>query len=300
MDLVRFDREAAMIKSIFVPTSGSDTDDAVFATALAVARPLSAHLDFYHSRLTVCEAAARSTPVQFCVGAALTNALGDLRQEDENLSEKAVNHFDVFCASHGIAVRCAPTIANDVSAILTQETDHSEERLLLNARHSDMVVLGRQRHLDRMPYNLIELLLLGSGRPVRIASTVPPATVMGTIVVGWKETPESARALGAALPLLQAAQRVVLVNIAEERDAAPRELDHLVHRLAWHGIAAESQQITHLSKPTGKHLLRVAEGFGANLLVIGGYGHGPTREAAFGGITRTVIEGADFPVFLLH
>ncbi len=117
-----------MPKRIFIPTGGSDADDAVFATALAVARPLSAHLGFYHSRPTVYEAAARSPPVQFCVGAALTSAL----------------------ATNKIAVSIAPTIDNEISAMLTQETDHSEERLLLNARHSDLVVLGRQRHIDRM------------------------------------------------------------------------------------------------------------------------------------------------------
>ncbi|MGC2033189.1 MAG: universal stress protein [Steroidobacteraceae bacterium] len=289
-----------MIKTVFVPTSGSDTDDAVFATALAIARPLSVHLDFYHSRLTVYEAVARSPPVQFCVGSALANALNDLRQEDDNLSVGAAKHFDAFCAANGIAVRCAPTIANDVSAMLTQETDHSETRLLLNARHSDLVVLGRQRHRDWMPYNLIELLLLGSGRPVVIASSVPPVTVTGTIVVGWKESPEAARALGAAMPLLQAAQRVVLVNIAEDRDAAPLELDHLLHRLAWHGIAAESRQITQVSKPTSRHLLRVAEEFGADLLVIGGYGHGPLRESVFGGVTQALIERAELPVLMMH
>jgi nucleotide-binding universal stress UspA family protein len=184
--------------------------------------------------------------------------------------------------------------------MLTQETDHSEERLLLNARHGDLVVLGRQRHLDRMSYNLIELLLLGSGRPVVIAGAVPPVTVTGTVVVGWKETAEAARALGAAMPLLQAAQRVVLVNIAEERDAAPLELDHLVHRLAWHGIAAESRQITHVSKPTARYLPQIAKDFGADLLVTGGYGHGPLREAAFGGVTRALIEGAELPVLMMH
>jgi hypothetical protein len=54
-----------MFKNIFVPMSGNDTDDSVFATALAVAGPLAAHLDFYHSRLTVYEAAARSPMCSF-------------------------------------------------------------------------------------------------------------------------------------------------------------------------------------------------------------------------------------------
>ena len=97
-----------MIKTVFVPTSGTDTDQGAFATALAIARPLSAHLDFFHSRLTVCEAAARSPPVQFCVGAALTDAFDHLRQKDESLSINAVNYFEAFCVANEIAVRQAP------------------------------------------------------------------------------------------------------------------------------------------------------------------------------------------------
>lgn len=65
-----------MFKTIFVPTSGSDTDYGVFATALAVARPLAAHLDFYHSRPAVCE-----------------GALAPLSQQEETLSANAVKHF---------------------------------------------------------------------------------------------------------------------------------------------------------------------------------------------------------------
>jgi hypothetical protein len=36
-----------MIKTILVPSSGSSTDASVFATALAIARPMASHLDFY-------------------------------------------------------------------------------------------------------------------------------------------------------------------------------------------------------------------------------------------------------------
>jgi hypothetical protein len=64
-----------MIKTILVPASGSATDDPVFATALAAARPLAAHLEFYHVHLSATEAAVRAPHVDFCVGAALPLAL---------------------------------------------------------------------------------------------------------------------------------------------------------------------------------------------------------------------------------
>jgi hypothetical protein len=54
-----------MIKTILVPTSGSSSDESVFATALALARVMLAHLEFYHLRLTASEAAVRSPHVQY-------------------------------------------------------------------------------------------------------------------------------------------------------------------------------------------------------------------------------------------
>lgn len=91
-----------------------------------------------------------------------------------------------------------------------------------------------------------------------------------------------------------------MVNVSEQPDASPPELEHLADRLAWHGIAAESRQITHISKPASRHLLRVAHELGADLMMVGGYGHGRLREAVFGGVTQALIESAEFPIFIMH
>jgi hypothetical protein len=164
-----------MIKTILVPTSGTRSDDSVFATALAVARPLDAHLEFYHLRLTVYEAAVRAPHVQFCRGRAMTDALEHLRAQDEQLSANAVKHFDAFCSANKVAVRTTPTTREEVSANWSEETDQPEMNLMFHARHSDLVVLGRARNVDLMPNNLIEMLLVGCGRPIVIAPDSPPS-----------------------------------------------------------------------------------------------------------------------------
>jgi nucleotide-binding universal stress UspA family protein len=47
-------------------------------------------------------------------------------------------------------------------------------------------------------------------------------------------------------------------------------------------------------------LLGAAADVAADLLVIGGYGHGPLREAVFGGITAALIRHAECPVLMIH
>ena len=71
-------------------------------------------------------------------------------------------------------------------------------------------------------------------------------------------------------------------------------------QLAWHGVSAEVCVTPGKPKVVAQRLLQTATALGADLLVIGGFGRGPVREALFGGVTRSIIEHADCPVFLMH
>ena len=91
-----------MIKNILVTASGSSTDRGVFGAALALARPLGAHLAFLHVRIPTAEAAARAPHVDFCMGQALTQALDHLSEEEARLAKTA---FSTTTSSAG-RMRC--------------------------------------------------------------------------------------------------------------------------------------------------------------------------------------------------
>ncbi len=99
-----------MIKTILVPISGSDTDVRVFSAALSVARPLAAHLKFFHVRLSACEAAIRTRHVEYSVGPAINSALHALEQDQAERSETAIEHAEAFCAIEGISFRDSPSV----------------------------------------------------------------------------------------------------------------------------------------------------------------------------------------------
>jgi len=289
-----------MIKTILVPTSGSATDQSVFGTALAAARPLTAHLEFLHVHLTAGVAALHTPHVDFLQGAAVGTALAELSRESAELSARSLGHFKEFCERHRVLIRDAPNPVELVSAHYSERTDAPLARLLAHTRHCDAVVLGRQRNRDHLPGGLIEELLARGGRPVIIANDHPPQSLAGTIVVAWKETAEAARALGAAMPLLKEARRVVLLAVREEGGASSEALEHLAWELTWHGINAEVSLVGDASHPAAAQLLSHASQLHADLLVVGAYGHGALRERVFGGVTRTLLEHADMPVFMLQ
>ena len=117
-----------------------------------------------------------------------------------------------------------------------------------------------------------------------IAPPQPPRLLVGTVLVCWKETPEAARSLAAAMPLLVNARRVVPAGV-EERDASlAAGLADLSCQLAWHGINAEVDLLSSLAGPVREVLLTAARSHNADLLVMGAYGHSRTRQIVFGGL----------------
>lgn len=50
----------------------------------------------------------------------------------------------------------------------------------------------------------------------------------------------------------------------------------------------------------GRLLLDAARTCGADLLVMGGYGHAPWREAVLGGATQEALSAMSMPLFLMH
>ncbi|MBV9552462.1 MAG: universal stress protein, partial [Alphaproteobacteria bacterium] len=100
-------------------------------------------------------------------------------------------------------------------------------------------------------------------------------------------------------PVLSAADVVTLITAGAD-DAS--DVAGLTDHLAWHGIAADRHHVAFRSGDgIGATLLDAAKAVKADLLVMGGYGHRPLREALFGGATREVIAiDTELPLLLVH
>ena len=291
-----------MIRSILVAASGGDSDTTVFETALAAAEPVSAHLQFLHILPTLGDAALNTPHTDFAMGRGLVKSLEGVKTEIVRRSRAAERHFREFCERHPLDLVEAPQRAERPSASWREVSADALECLTFWARHHDMLVMGRMTGPDGLPSDLLELVLVRSGRPVLIAPSVAQ-DLRGPAVVAWKETPEAARALSAALPLLLSAERVVLVTIPEDEagvDAAKEGLHQTARQLAWHGLLAETQLITDDGRPPADVLTSVALSRKASLLVMGAYGHSRMRQIVFGGCTQHFLRDAPAAVLLAH
>jgi nucleotide-binding universal stress UspA family protein len=287
------------IKTILVPAGGSDSDRRIFDTALAAATPFAAHLDFYHVIVDACEAAENTPHVGFAMGAGLVNTLTELRTEEQSRLSAARGEVEMFCRQHAIAMRDKPQDGNAITASWTEESGDSLSLLLRRARCSDLAVMGRSRHRNHLPQNLLERLLLQSGRPILLAPSEAPRASSGTVMVCWKECREAAHALTAALPLLRHATRVVIVNV-DEGDDGMVAADRLARQLLWHGIHAATCHVSTDGGSVAAALSGAAQELEAGLIVMGAYSRSPISELLFGGCTQSFLRGADCPIFLAH
>ena len=139
------------------------------------------------------------------------------------------------------------------------------------------------------------------GRPVLIVPAAVDKLKLDRVVVGWKDTRETRRALCDALPLLKKAAHVFVVEIAaeDELDAAHLHLDDVVGWLKRHGIVAESLASPSTGDDTTQ-LYAFAQDQDADVIVAGAYGHSRLREWVLGGVTRDLLLRADRCAFVSH
>ena len=285
-----------MFKYLLVPSTGSELDRPAVQMALRAADPSSAHIEFLHVRMDV-----RRVMVMLAgSGMTLGTGLVDLEQEAQDCERRARDGFREFCAEHGL--NTDPDRRAGISASWSMVVGEESEWLARRARVADAVVVGRRREDQLVAIGMMEAALMDTGRPLLIApAEVRSDSLLKTVAVAWKDRPEAARAVTAAMPFIKQAERVVILSVSESGDEE-ESCRRLRAALQWHNSHIELQQLARDDRSAPRRLMEAAvgPGVGATLLVMGGYGHARLREAVFGGFTRHVLAGADIPVLMAH
>jgi len=175
----------------------------------------------------------------------------------------------------------------------------------LHARFSDLVVLpkpyGDERGAELEP--LVEAALFDADAPVLVVPDgVAPCPAPSQVLVAWNQSREALAAIRAALPLLKQAKLVRIVVI-DPPQHGPERSDPgglLSQMLARHGVSCEIDVVSKTMPRVSDVLNRHVVDKGADMIVMGAYGHSRFREAILGGATRNMLEQATVPVFMAH
>lgn len=144
-------------------------------------------------------------------------------------------------------------------------------------------------------------LVMQAGRPVLIVPYNREEINLNHVVVGWKGTRESRRAIADALPLMKLAGKVTVMAITPDSELS-RIKDHFSDVINWlerHGIRAKAEAVATEGEDS-RRVSELAREKGADLIVAGAYGHSRVREWVLGGVTKDVWLDSDRCVLVSH
>ena len=269
---------------VFVDGYTDPTDIMEFAGVLA--QEYDAHLTGVFMR----PAPAVTPPEMFVRGTGIPNVIEARQAEVERIEADHRARFDDIVRRNALGSewRSVPYFSSDAG---------------VHARYADLAVVARPDPAVQTagPPGLVESLVLTSGRPVIVLPPHSTASRVRRVVVGWNAGREAARAVADALPLLVRAAAVEVLIIDPERGPAGHGQEpgaDIARYLARHGAQVEVQRLSSDGEDVGRLLLSRAAAFGADLLVMGAYGHARLNELIFGGVTRTALRDADLPVLM--
>ncbi len=182
----------------------------------------------------------------------------------------------------------------------------ASQDLVRSARCRDLIVLAQASPGTKeaaASRTLIEDALMGAGRPLLLVPYAGHFEKVGrNVLVGWDGSREAARAVHHMLPVVEASARVTILAVERAHGASdPNEIPgaQIAEHLARHGLTVDAARtVRDSSVSDADALLNYAADNGADLIVIGGYGHSRTREIFLGGVTCALLSQMTAPVLM--
>lgn len=272
------------IKTILLHMANDESHATRLAVAVGLARRFSAHV----------EALYIATPVSMPAGATgraasygyMAEATAIAHENAERIAE------EVRVALDGLSHRW--TVAEGDHVALLAE----------RATYADLAVVGQssaERSGERVPLHVPERLPLATACPTLVLPPALPegASIGRNVLIAWKNSRESTHAVRSAMPFLETAERVTVLTVTPPGQRS-EDGTALVDWLTRHGVVARHQPATATGGEVGDIILSTAADLGADLLVMGSYGHSRLREMVLGGATRTVLAGLPLPALMAH
>ena len=207
----------------------------------------------------------------------------DIRQAERTITKPTSSSERVAWMAK--LVQSAATDASVSSDILHAEDPSVSlrERIIHCTQVHDILIIDVRGPLESPRKDLVEAALFGSGRPIVLVPPSSPVLPENRIVIAWDGTRSAVRAVRDALPLLVGAREVLVVSVIDDKPfSTPDSGNALCRYLArWH-VDAKFSTIHRETLNIGTTLLAYARRAGADLLVMGAFGHGFERSLMLG------------------
>ena len=216
------------------------------------------------------------------------------RQADQRRLKARTEEISAFVAANPVS----GDVVSDYA-----EVGWADEMVGRRARYADLTLAGPELLVsETLRQKVIEGALFWSGKPLLLVPEgAQPTLNPKRVLVAWDTRIEATRAVREALELLAGADEVRLAivdPIEGERSHGEEPGADVATFLARHGVKVTVDRLPSENHSVADVLRRHAVDTGAEMLVMGAYGHSRLRERIFGGVTRSMLENPPLPVFL--
>jgi len=274
------------MKTIVAVASGDEAD----AQLLSVAAKLAAHF-----RAHVRVAPAFSDPAADLVfyGTTLGHAAPDMLERVNASLREAQERLE----SLGRDVSAAQRL--EAGALVVEKRAlQPTEALASTAVLADAIAFSGAAVRTPVVGGMFAEALIGMRAPCLVVNG--PGYAFEAAAIAWDGSAQAGRAVRAAMPLLKAASRVVVLQNTDDRGLDPDDAssERLTDYLARNGVANIATRALQGSSVAAS-LLAGAQSENCELLVAGGYGRPRLYELALGGTTRALVNAERAPHLLL-
>jgi nucleotide-binding universal stress UspA family protein len=275
-----------MIKDIVLslPLNDGKGDVTGYAVSLAGA---------FKARLTGVAFAYEKMPLGLLGDERWVESVEQLCKEAEDAAKGATGRFRQAANSAGVAIE---------TRLITTTFRGTAEQFGRLARRFDLAVAQQSEAPDGSADHLIiQAALFDSGRPVLVVPAARKgAAKFDRVIVCWDGGRAAARALADAFPFLQRAKAIELLTIGDRAKGEGLPVADIAIHLGSHGLVVETREINADDLNVTDQILSRATESGADLIVMGAYGHSRLREFVLGGATRGVLAAMPAPTLLSH
>lgn len=270
---------------VLLPINSKGTTATCSDVAFGLARRFEAELEVLHP----CPPPSQRLPYATELSPVYFEAYLDVSRKQVEYEEKqAVAWFEKAAAKWDDVELQLLTVEGLVGPAIAQRAKTADFSVLPTVSAADDEMFGEAR----------DAALFSSGRPALFVPDEASDHVGETVVIAWKDSVESARAVAAAAPFLEGARRVRLISLVPDGEPEDETATAMANYLKAACLPVELTSAPLGTRDVGDAILEEA-GSGV-LLVMGGYGRWRWQEWVFGGATDHVLRNTDVAVLMSH